>query len=141
MHEETLHFERADDIAQLTACGALRGNVAQFAQPRGPDLVKRTEALDAWCALRAAHGVWQYARAVDGAPGPEARVRDEGADAPPRRAVALANLPLARHEHRGYTSLPPDERDRQSKRNFYRIIDRFGWRRDLLVRPGDDETG
>ena len=30
---------------------------------------------------------------------------------------------------------PDDERDRQSKRNFYRIIDRFGSRRDLLVSP------
>ena len=30
-------------------------------------------------------------------------------------------------------NLPEDERDRQSKRNFYRIIDRFGGRRDLLV--------
>lgn len=79
MHEETLHFERADDLAELASCGALRGNVAQFAQPRGPDLIRRTEALDAWCALRAAHGVWQYARAVDGAPGPQAQVREEGA--------------------------------------------------------------
>ena len=79
MHEETLHFERADDVAELSRCGALSGNVAQFAQPRGPDLIRRTEALDAWCALRAAHGVWQYARAVDGAPGPEAQVREEGA--------------------------------------------------------------
>ncbi|HEY8168086.1 MAG TPA: glycosyltransferase [Candidatus Limnocylindrales bacterium] len=60
-------------------------------------------------------------------------LRDEGEDEPPRRAVALADLPAARHEHRGYTSLTPDERDRQSKRNFYRIIDRFGSRRDLLV--------
>jgi hypothetical protein len=60
-------------------------------------------------------------------------LRDEGEGTAPRRAVALANLPLARHEHRGYTSLPPDERDRQSKRNFYRIIDRFGSRRDLLL--------
>lgn len=100
MHEETLHFERADDIAQLVACGALRGNVAQFAQPRGPDLVKRTEALDAWCALRAAHGVWQYARAVDGAPGPEARVRDEGAAAGGSAGVNFASqdyLSLASH--------------------------------------------
>ena len=52
---------------------------------------------------------------------------------PPRRAVSLAGLPAVRHEHRGYASLPDAERDRQSKRNFYRIIDRFGWRRDLLV--------
>ena len=60
-------------------------------------------------------------------------LRDEGEDRPPRRAVSLDGLPVVRHEHRGYTSLPDDERDRQSKRNFYRIIDRFGWRRDLLV--------
>ena len=52
---------------------------------------------------------------------------------PPRRAVAVDGLPLVRHEHRGWTSLPDDERDRQCKRNFYRIIDRFGSRRDLLV--------
>ena len=42
-------------------------------------------------------------------------------------------MPATKHEHRGYTSLPDAERDRQSKRNFYRIIDRFGSRRDLLV--------
>jgi cysteinyl-tRNA synthetase len=63
-------------------------------------------------------------------------LRDEGEGQPPRRAVALEGLPLVRHEHRGYTSLPDAERDRLSKRNFYRIIDRFGARRDLLVRPG-----
>jgi cysteinyl-tRNA synthetase len=61
-------------------------------------------------------------------------LRDEGEGAPPRRAVAVAGLPLVRHEHRGWTSLPDEERDRQSKRNFYRIIDRFGSRRDLLLR-------
>ncbi len=61
-------------------------------------------------------------------------LRDEGEDTPPRRAVAVDGLPLLRHEHRGWTSLPDEERDRQSKRNFYRIIDRFGSRRDLLVR-------
>jgi hypothetical protein len=60
-------------------------------------------------------------------------LRDEGEDRPPRRAVGLGELPVVRHEHRGYTSLPDEERDRQSKRNFYRIIDRFGWRRDLLT--------
>ena len=60
-------------------------------------------------------------------------LRDEGDEVLPRRAVSLADLPVVRHEHRGYTSLSDDERDRQSKRNFYRIIDRFGWRRDLLT--------
>jgi hypothetical protein len=61
-------------------------------------------------------------------------LRDAGAGEPPRRAVRLDGLPLVRHEHRGFASLPAPDRDRLSKRNFYRIIDRFGARRDLLVR-------
>ncbi len=60
-------------------------------------------------------------------------LRDGGGDDEPRRAVRLNGLPIVRHEHRGWSSLPEAERDRQSKRNFYRIIDRFGSRRDLLV--------
>lgn len=60
-------------------------------------------------------------------------LRDSGPGHLPRRAVSLGGLPLARHEHRGYSSLSETERDRLSKRNFYRIIDRFGSRRDLLV--------
>ena len=64
-------------------------------------------------------------------------LRDAGEGSPPRRAVRLDGLPIERHEHRGWTSLPDEERDRQSKRNFYRIIDRYGWRRDLLMRPGE----
>jgi hypothetical protein len=58
-------------------------------------------------------------------------LRDEGPGAPPRRAVSV-EIPAVRHEHRGWTSLPEEERDRLSKRNFYRIIDRFGNRRDLV---------
>jgi glycosyltransferase involved in cell wall biosynthesis len=64
-------------------------------------------------------------------------LRDAGEGQPPRRAVAIGGLPAVRHEHRGWTSLPDSERDRQSKRNFYRILDRFGARRDLLVGPGE----
>ena len=60
-------------------------------------------------------------------------LRDGGEAEQVRRAVSLEGLPLLRHEHRGYTSLPEAERDRLSKRNFYRILDRFGSRRDLLV--------
>ena len=59
-------------------------------------------------------------------------LRDEGEGRPPRRAVAV-DVPALRHEHRGWTSLPDAERDRLSKRNFYRIIDRFGARRDLAT--------
>lgn len=54
-----------------------------------------------------------------------------GDDTPPRAARRL-DLPLARHAHRGWTSLPESRRDRLSKRNFYRILDRFRDRPDLL---------
>jgi hypothetical protein len=57
-------------------------------------------------------------------------LRDEGEGSPPRRAVSVA-IPATRHEHRGWASVPEAERDRLSKRNFYRILDRFGWRREL----------
>jgi len=59
-------------------------------------------------------------------------LRDDGEGRVPRRAVAIP-LPATRHEHRGWTSLPEAERDRLSRRNFYRIIDRFGARRDLAT--------
>lgn len=62
-------------------------------------------------------------------------LRDEGDGELARRAVAVDAIPAVRHEHRGWTSLEPEERDRQSRRNFYRVIDRFGARRDLLVAP------
>jgi glycine C-acetyltransferase len=101
VHEETIVFERAADIAGLEASGALRGSVAQFAQPRGANLIRRTEALDAWCRLRATHGVWQYARALDGAPSPESSVREEGdTGATATRGINFASqdyLSLASH--------------------------------------------
>jgi cysteinyl-tRNA synthetase len=62
-------------------------------------------------------------------------LRDEGEGRGPRRAVAVGGLPLIRHEHRGWASVPESERDRLSKRNYYRILKRFGNRLDLLVRP------
>jgi hypothetical protein len=57
-------------------------------------------------------------------------LRDEGGDTTPRRAVAV-EIPAIRHEHRNWTETAEPERARLSKRNFYRIIDRFGHRRDL----------
>ncbi len=52
------------------------------------------------------------------------------------RAVRT-DLPLVRHEHRGWTDLPEAERDRLSKRNFYRFLEHWGDRPDLLLH-GDD---
>ncbi len=63
-------------------------------------------------------------------------LRDEGIERPPRRAVAVA-LPAIRHEHRGWAALEESERERLSRRNFYRILDRFGGRPDL-ARGGED---
>jgi Glycosyl transferase family 2 len=63
-------------------------------------------------------------------------LRDQGEGRPPRRAVVVDGLPLVRHEHHGWTSVDPDERDRLSKRNFYRVLDRFGGRLDLAS-PAD----
>lgn len=59
-------------------------------------------------------------------------LRDEGEGRPPRRAVAL-DLPLAQHEHRDWVEMGDAERQRLSKRNFYRLLDRFGRRSDLLT--------
>jgi len=60
-------------------------------------------------------------------------LRDRGEGVLPRRASVVAGLPLVRHEHRGWTSVPEAERDRLSKRNFYRFLDRFRDRLDLAL--------
>jgi GT2 family glycosyltransferase len=56
------------------------------------------------------------------------------------KAVRCEPLPLVRHTHRGWTAFPPAERDRLSKRNFYRFLKRWGSRRDLLLHPGNPEA-
>ena len=53
--------------------------------------------------------------------------------ATPRRALVVPGLPLERGEPRAWTATPPAERDRLSKRNFYRVLDRFRTRLDLAV--------
>ncbi|HYI65434.1 MAG TPA: glycosyltransferase [Candidatus Limnocylindrales bacterium] len=53
------------------------------------------------------------------------------------RAIRTETLPVTRHEHRGYAALPEAERDRLSKRNFYRFLEHWGDRRDLLLERSD----
>jgi cysteinyl-tRNA synthetase len=53
------------------------------------------------------------------------------------RAVRTEPLPLVRHEHRGWESLPDEERERLSKRNFYRFLERWRDRPDLLLHPNE----
>jgi cysteinyl-tRNA synthetase len=49
------------------------------------------------------------------------------------RAVVVAGLPIEKHEHRLWEATDPAERERLSRRNFYRFLDRWGGREDLLV--------
>lgn len=61
-------------------------------------------------------------------------LRDGGDGETQRRAVRVAGLPAIRHDRSGDGSPADATRDRQAKRNFYRLLDRFGGRRDLLIR-------
>jgi hypothetical protein len=71
-------------------------------------------------------------------------LRDEGDDVEPRRALQIAGLPLARPPRPRNEAAGPaadasvadsagGERARLERRDFYRLVDRFGRRRDLLV--------
>lgn len=60
------------------------------------------------------------------------RIKDAG-----MRALRV-DVPVTKHEHRMYHATPEAERDRLSKRNFYRFLERFRDRYDLLVEPPTD---
>ena len=49
------------------------------------------------------------------------------------RAVVDTELPLRRHEHVDWERTPPEERERLSKRNFYRFLHKWGDRTDLIL--------
>lgn len=57
------------------------------------------------------------------------RVKDAG-----YRALVV-DVPVTRHEHRMWFGTSPEERARWSKRNYYRFLERFRGRFDLLVNP------
>ena len=50
------------------------------------------------------------------------------------RALRTAPLPVERHAHRGWEAHASEERDRLSKRNFYRFLKHWRDRSDLLLR-------
>jgi GT2 family glycosyltransferase len=52
------------------------------------------------------------------------------------QAIRTEELPFERHAHRGWEAHPADERHRLSKRNFYRFLQRWRDRRDLLTGGG-----
>ena len=49
------------------------------------------------------------------------------------RLVIDTGLPVMRHEHLEWVATPEEERDRLSKRNFYRFLRKWGERSDLLI--------
>ncbi len=56
------------------------------------------------------------------------RLRDHGGS-----AVVVSDLPVVKHEHRLWEATEPAERDRLSRRNLYRFLDRWRDRTDLMV--------
>jgi cysteinyl-tRNA synthetase len=48
------------------------------------------------------------------------------------RAVIDTTLPVKRHSHVDWEATPPEERDRLSKRNYYRFLHKWGERTDLI---------
>jgi hypothetical protein len=67
-------------------------------------------------------------------------LREGSAGESARRATRLDGLPIRQHEQRGSADLSDAERHRLGRRDFYRILDRFGDRRDLRVRPGGPQA-
>jgi hypothetical protein len=116
--------------------GVTSADARQFDEaPPGP-----VDAVEAYClairreALRAIGGFdrrFRYYRNAD--LDFSFSVRDAG-----WTAIRTDPLPLQHHEHRGWSALPDAERDRLSKRNFYRFLDRWGDRPDLLLHPDPD---
>jgi cysteinyl-tRNA synthetase len=108
-----------------------KGTLKEFEEDPGPEV----DAIEGYCmAFRRADALavqgfdpkFRFYRIAD--IDFSFRLRDHGG-----RAVALSGLPLNRFEHRLWEAMPAAERDRLSRRNFYRFLDRWGKRQDLLV--------
>ena len=51
------------------------------------------------------------------------------------RAVVVPGLPVERHQHRLWEALDDEERQRLSRRNYYRLTELWGKREDLISEP------
>lgn len=54
------------------------------------------------------------------------------------KAIAARDLPLVRHPSQANPSLPDAERTRLTRRNFYRFLNKWGDREDLLLEEFED---
>jgi len=122
-------IENVEEIVAAVKSG--KGTLKEFEEDPGPEV----DAIEAYCmAFRRAD-----AQAVQGFDPKfrfyriadidfSFRLRDKGG-----RAMVVPGLPLERYEHRLWEATTSTERDRLSRRNFYRFLDRWGKREDLLV--------
>lgn len=108
-----------------------KGTLKEFEESAGPEV----DAIEGYCmAFRRADALavggfdprFRFYRMADVEL--SFKLRDRGG-----RAMVVPNLPLERHEHRLWESTEPAERERLSKRNTYRFLDRWRDREDLLV--------
>ena len=108
-----------------------QGTPKEFAASTGPEV----DAIEGYCmafrradaqALEGFDSRFQFYRIADIEF--SFRLRDRGG-----RAVVVPDLPLEKHEHRLWEATDPKERQRLSRRNMYRFLDRWGKRADLLV--------
>ena len=108
-----------------------KGTMKEFEESSGPDV----DAIEAYCmAFRRSDAVavegfdpkFRFYRMADVEF--SFRLRDRGG-----RAVVVSDLPVERNEHRLWEATEPQERDRLSRRNMYRFLDRWRHREDLLV--------
>jgi len=107
------------------------GTLKEFAESAGPEV----DAIEGYCmAFRRADALalggfdprFKFYRIADIEF--SFRLRDMGG-----QAIAVQGLPLEKHEHRLWEAADPQERQRLSRRNLYRFLDRWGQRNDLLV--------
>jgi hypothetical protein len=131
-------LERALDdpgIAVAGGFGLVSADLRRFEDAPGPDV----DALELywlafrradWAALGPLDEKFAFYRNLDIWWSLVLRAGADEEAAP--RAARRIDLPLIRHDHRGWASLPERDRDRLSRRNFYRVLDRFRERRDLL---------
>lgn len=107
------------------------GTLKEFAESAGPEV----DAIEGYCmafrradvqAIEGFDPKFRFYRMADVEL--SFRLREHGG-----QAVVVGGLPLVRHEHRLWESSEPAERERLSKRNTYRFLDRWRNREDLLV--------
>jgi GT2 family glycosyltransferase len=108
-----------------------KGTLKEFEESAGPEV----DAIEGYCmAFRRADALavegfdpkFRFYRMADVEL--SFRLRDRGG-----RAVVVGDVPVKRHEHRLWETTEPAERERLSKRNTYRFLDRWRDREDLLV--------